>query len=70
MSEYDSGSGRRGFVHDVMRRISSSAPRDDEGSEANPEQRGDARSYRDEAEDLQDAVRLFGSEFLMLFSTF
>ena len=27
MSEFDSGSGRKGFVHDVMRRISSSAPR-------------------------------------------
>jgi len=62
MSEFDSGSGRRGFVHDVMRRIASSAPRDEDGSAGDPEQRTDTRSYRDEIEDLHDAVRLFGSD--------
>ena len=72
MSEFDSGSGRRGFVQDVMRRISSSGPGGREevgtevgtevGPESSPEQREDPRAYRDEVEDLQDAVRLFGSD--------
>jgi len=63
MSEFDSGSGsgKKSFVHDVMRRISSASPRgDDEPSDA-PE-RNEGRSYRDEVEDLQDAVRLFGGD--------
>ncbi len=60
MSEFDSGSGKKSFVHDVMRRISSSAPRGEEGP-GGPE-RGEPRSYRDEVEDLQDAVRLFGGD--------
>ncbi|MBW2267614.1 MAG: proteasome ATPase [Deltaproteobacteria bacterium] len=61
MSEFDSGSGKKSFVHDVMRRISSSSPR---GEDASGEARepGEARSYRDEVEDLQDAVRLFGGD--------
>ena len=59
MSEFDSGSGRKGFVHDVMRRISSSAPRAGDSPEGSRE-RGPSRSYQDEVEDLQDAIRLFG----------
>jgi proteasome-associated ATPase len=61
MSEFDSGSGRKGFVHDVMRRISSSAPRGADSPEGSRE-RGPSRSYQDEVEDLQDAIRLFGSD--------
>ena len=61
MSEFDSGSGKKSFVHDVMRRISSSSPRGDEEPDEAPE-RGEPRSYRDEVEDLQDAVRLFGGD--------
>ncbi len=61
MSEFDSGSGRKGFVHDVMRRISSSAPRAGDSPEGSRE-RGPSRSYQDEVEDLQDAIRLFGSD--------
>ena len=61
MSEFDSGSGRKGFVHDVMRRISSSAPRGGDSPEGSRE-RGSSRSYQDEVEDLQDAIRLFGSD--------
>ena len=67
MSEFDSdsgsGSGRKGFVHDVMRRISSSAPRGDEPPEEHePRERGSQRSYQDEVEDLHDAIRLFGGD--------
>ena len=61
MSEFDSGSGRKGFVHDVMRRISSSNPRGGDSPEGSHE-RGPSRSYQDEVEDLQDAIRLFGSD--------
>ena len=60
MSEFDSGSGRKGFVHDVMRRISSSAPRGGDAPDDNRD-RGGSR-YQDEIEDLQDAIRLFGSD--------
>ena len=64
MSEFDSrsGGGRKGFVRDVMRRISASpdAPADDPG---NPEETPEAgRAYRDELEDLQNAIRLFGAD--------
>ena len=63
MSEFESGSGRKSFVHDVMRRISSSNPRGGDDTEENRDERTDrARTYRDEVEDLQDAVRLFGSD--------
>jgi proteasome-associated ATPase len=44
-----------------MRRISSAGPRGGEGDDSNRE-RGSSRSYQDEVEDLQDAVRLFGSD--------
>jgi proteasome-associated ATPase len=61
MSEFDSGSGqgRRGFVRDVMRRISSAGPRP--GEEGQPE-RETQQPYRDEIEDLQDAIRFFGGD--------
>jgi proteasome-associated ATPase len=65
MSEFDSGSGsgRKGFVHDVMRRISSSPPRGDEPEEERePREREPQRSYQDEVEDLHDAIRLFGGD--------
>ena len=64
MSEFDSrsGSGRKGFVRDVMRRISSNPGEGEEGSEEATHERTATRSYRDESEDLQNALRLFGSD--------
>ncbi|MFQ5417947.1 MAG: hypothetical protein ACE5FL_12975, partial [Myxococcota bacterium] len=62
MSEFDSGSGRKGFVRDVMRRISSPAPRDEEAPGEPAPERGSARNYQDELADLHDAIRLFGSD--------
>ena len=61
MSEFDSGSGqgRRGFVRDVMRRISSTAPRPGGEGESDREPQ---QPYRDEIEDLQDAIRFFGGD--------
>ena len=63
MSEFDSSSGRKGFVRDVMRRISA-APPDSPGEEPGEEESGadDVRAYRDEVEDLRNAIRLFGSD--------
>jgi chromosome segregation ATPase len=67
MSEFDSrsgsGSSRKGFVRDVMRRISASpdAPSDDPEAAAE-EVREAGRAYRDELEDLQNAIRLFGAD--------
>jgi proteasome-associated ATPase len=61
MSEFDQGSGRKGFVRDVMRRI---APGDEPSSDA-PEderERGPVRQIHDEVEDLHDSMRLFGPE--------
>jgi proteasome-associated ATPase len=65
MSEFESGSGsgggsgsRRGFVRDVMRRISTSGARGDEGEPG----RDTLRSYQDEIDDLQDAIRFFGGD--------
>jgi proteasome-associated ATPase len=60
MSEFDSRSGKKGFVRDVMRRISSAPPAS--GGDPDDGDRGPARSYRDELEDLQNAIRLFGSD--------
>jgi proteasome-associated ATPase len=61
MSEFDQGSGRKGFVRDVMRRI---APGDEPSNEAPEEERerGAARPIPDEVEDLHDSMRLFGPE--------
>ncbi len=62
MSEFDSGSGRKGFVRDVMRRISSgSGSPSDEPAEGGREPEA-PRAYHDEVEDLQDTIRLFGSD--------
>ena len=61
MSEFDQGSGRKGFVRDVIRRI---APADEQGGDA-PEderERGPVRPLQDEVEDLHDSMRLFGAE--------
>jgi proteasome-associated ATPase len=72
MSEFDSGSGRKGFVRDVMRRISSaSGPQSDEPAASGPQSDEPAegarepeapRAYHNEVEDLQDTIRLFGSD--------
>jgi proteasome-associated ATPase len=61
-SEFDPRSGRKGFVRDVMRRISAAPPGPD-GDPADPTGEGDpARSPRDEVEDLRNALRLFGAD--------
>jgi proteasome-associated ATPase len=67
MSEFDPRSGgRKGFVRDVMRRISASPEaREDEQPVAagtDPAEREATRAYRDELEDLQNAMRLFGAD--------
>ncbi len=61
MSEHnsDSGNGRKGFVRDVMRRISPSGPRGEEGGE--PQGRSE-QMHQSEVEHLQDAIRFFGSD--------
>jgi proteasome-associated ATPase len=61
MSEHDSGqgSGRKGFVRDVMRRITPAGGRPED---AEPGAEQGARSYRTDVEDLQDAIRFFGSD--------
>jgi proteasome-associated ATPase len=61
MSEFDQGSGRKGFVRDVIRRIT---PADEQGGDAPEEERnrGPARPMQDEVEDLHDSMRLFGAE--------
>ena len=61
MSEFDSESGRRGFVRDVMRRISPTGGRPGDAPEADPN-RGPARSLQDELEDLREALRFFGGD--------
>jgi len=61
MSEFDSESGRRGFVRDVMRRISPTSARPGETPE--PEAaRNAARNLQDELEDLREALRFFGGD--------
>ena len=58
MSEFDDAgsSGRKGFVRDVMRRISASGPRPGDDPEREP------GSANDPVEDLHDALRFFGSD--------
>jgi proteasome-associated ATPase len=60
MSEFDSDSGRRGFVRDVMRRISPAGGRP--GDPDAESVRGSARSLQDELEDLREALRFFGGD--------
>jgi proteasome-associated ATPase len=61
MSEFDSESGRKGFVRDVMRRISSSGPQgaDEPDSERERVMR---RSIQEEIDDLREAMRFFGGD--------
>jgi len=61
MSEFDSESGRKGFVRDVMRRISSSGPQgaDEPGLERERVMR---RSIQEEIDDLREAMRFFGGD--------
>ena len=62
MSERDSdaGSSRKRFMGDIMRRISPVSPPDSASSDVSAEHR--ELPTREEAEDLQDAVRFFGSD--------
>jgi len=61
MSEYDSGSGRKGFVRDVMRRITPATPRDEDGQPTEGAQMA-GRDYGEGVDDLRDAMRFFGSD--------
>jgi proteasome-associated ATPase len=61
MSEFDSESGRRGFVRDVMRRISPTGGRPGENPPEDPG-RNPGRSLQDELEDLREALRFFGGD--------
>ena len=57
MSEQDSGSGRKRFMGDIMRRISPTGTRlEDEPLEA------DEREQANDPEHLQDAMRFFGTD--------
>src|SRR5262245_12332533 len=54
----DSGSGKRGFVRDVMKRISAQGTRE-------PDDRGDERPPREDVEDLEslrDALRFLAPD--------
>lgn len=61
MSEHDSdmGGGRKGFVRDVMRRISPTGARVDDENESGGRAEGLGES---DIEQLQDAIRFFGSD--------
>jgi len=61
MSEFDSESGRKGFVRDVMRRISSTGLQgaDEPDSERERVMR---RSIQEEIDDLREAMRFFGGD--------
>ncbi len=65
MSENDSdsgaGSGRKGFVRDVMRRIAPATGRPGDEPESDPRRPAEERSASD-AERLHDAMRFFGSD--------
>ena len=61
MSEFDSGAGRRGFVRDVMRRVTSAGGQDAEEGDAERE-RIMTRSMHEEIEDLREALRFFGAD--------
>jgi proteasome-associated ATPase len=60
MSEFDAGSGRRGFVRDVMRRISTSGLGPDDAE--SERERTMSRSLQEEIEDLREAMRFFGGD--------
>lgn len=66
MSEHDSesssGSGRKGFVRDVMRRITPAGGRPEEDPDLDPSRGHGGDRSANEAERLQDAMRFFGSD--------
>ena len=66
MSEHDSdsspGAGRKGFVRDVMRRITPAGGRPGDDPELEPPHGPGADRSASEAERLQDAMRFFGSD--------
>ncbi len=66
MSEHDSdsspGAGRKGFVRDVMRRITPAGGRPGDDPELDPSRNPGADQSGSEAERLQDAMRFFGSD--------
>jgi proteasome-associated ATPase len=59
MSEFDSDSGRRGFVRDVMRRVT---PADGENEPDSERERTMGRTLSDEIDDLREALRFFGGD--------
>ena len=61
MSEHDSesGGGRRGFVRDVMGRLS---PADEDEQAGQERVASGAELPENDAEGLQDAIRFFGSD--------
>jgi len=60
MSEFDSGSGnRKGFVRDVMRRITPSGSEEGDSPER---ERVMGRSLQEEIDDLREAMRFFGAD--------
>jgi proteasome-associated ATPase len=61
MSEFDSESGRKGFVRDVMRRISSAGPHGADEPDSQSEQVM-RRSIQEEINDLREAMRFFGGD--------
>jgi proteasome-associated ATPase len=61
MSEFDSESGRKGFVRDVMRRISSAGPQGADEPDSQSEQVM-RRSIQEEINDLREAMRFFGGD--------
>ena len=66
MSEHDSdsssGAGRKGFVRDVMRRITPAGGRPGDDPELDPTRPAAGERSASEAERLQDAMRFFGSD--------
>ena len=60
MSEFDAGSGRRGFVRDVMRRISVVWAVRTRRERIAERERNMTRSLQEEIEDLREAMRFFG----------
>jgi len=66
MSEHDSdsssGSGRKGFVRDVMRRMTPVGGRPGDDPDLDPTRAQGADRSAGEAERLQDAMRFFGSD--------
>jgi len=61
MSEFDSGAGRRGFVRDVMRRMTPAGGQESEENDSERE-RNMTRSMHEEIEDLREALRFFGAD--------